>query len=343
MRIHTSLAAVVVLCTACSSSAQPARQPGPADVAATIGGQPITVAELDEQALQHPVSAFGSMTLQQALYEARRAALDEIVGRRLLDAEARAQGIERSALVEREITAKVAPPSDAEVTAWYAANPNRVQGAPIDQVRQPIHSLLLEERTDAARQQYLETLRAKTPVMVLLDPPRVKVADAGRPARGPAGAPVQIIEFSDFECPFCLRAFPTVRQVLNTYGDKVRLVYRHFPLQNHPNARPAAEASACAAEQGRFWEYHDRLFGGPGRLSGADLKKHAADLGLDAAQFNACVDSRKYQKDVQTDLEEGEAAGVSGTPAFFINGRPLSGAQPFEAFERIIDEELARR
>jgi protein-disulfide isomerase len=120
----------------------------------------------------------------------------------------------------------------------------------------------------------------------------------------------------------------------------VRLVYRHFPLDNHPNATPAAEASACAAEQGKFWEYHDRLFGGPGRLSGPDLKQHAATLGLDTAKFNACVDERTYRTQVQEDVETGERVGVTGTPAFFINGRPLSGAQPFEVFKRIIDEEL---
>jgi protein-disulfide isomerase len=132
-------------------------------------------------------------------------------------------------------------------------------------------------------------------------------------------------------------------QVLKTYGDQVRLIYRHYPLQNHPAARPAAEASACAAEQGKFWEYHDRLFANPSKLSDADLKQHASDLGLDAPKFNACVDSRKFKADVEADHAAGDEAGVSGTPAFFVNGRPISGAQPFDAFKRIIDEELARR
>ena len=159
----------------------------------------------------------------------------------------------------------------------------------------------------------------------------------------PLAAAVEIIEFSDFECPFCLRAHPTVQKVMAEYGERVRLVYRHYPLPNHPNAVPAAEASACANEQGKFWPYHDRLFASPGRLSAADLKQHAVELGLDAAQFNACVDERKYRADVQADMQAGQRAGVSGTPAFFINGRPLTGAQPYEAFARIIDEELARR
>jgi len=134
-----------------------------------------------------------------------------------------------------------------------------------------------------------------------------------------------------------------VTELLTTYGDRLRLVYRHYPLPNHPNARPAAEASACAHEQGKFWPYHDRLFTSPGKLSAADLKQHAAELGLDRAAFDACVDSRKYQKNVDTDMAAGAAAGVSGTPAFFINGRPLYGAMPVENFKQIIDEELARK
>jgi len=151
---------------------------------------------------------------------------------------------------------------------------------------------------------------------------------------------VTIIEFSDFQCPFCFRAAPTVRQVLATYGDKIRLVYRHYPIPGHPQARPAAEASACAAEQGKFWEFHDRLFADQSKLSAADLKQDAAAIGLDAAKFDSCVTSGKYKADVDADIQAGEAAGVNGTPAFFVNGRLLSGAQPFESFKRVIDEEL---
>jgi protein-disulfide isomerase len=156
----------------------------------------------------------------------------------------------------------------------------------------------------------------------------------------PANAPIELIEFADFECPFCLQASPTVKRVLDTYGDRIRFVYRNFPLQNHPHARPAAEAAQCANEQGQFWPYHDRLFSEPGKLSDAELKQTAAALGLNAPQFNKCVDDRKFQSVVETDAQAGVNAGVTGTPAFFINGRLLSGAQPFDAFKRVIDEEL---
>jgi protein-disulfide isomerase len=342
MMRHGKFAAIgLVLFAACSSAAQSAKQPAPADVVATVGSTQITLAEVDEKALQQSASEFGSAKLSQALYSARRAALDEIVAAKLFDEAAKAAGVDRSALVEKEITAKIPAVTDAQIEEWYRANQARVQGAALEQVRAPIRNYLTQERMHDIRTQYLESLKAKTPVRINLDPPRQRIANSDSPARGPANAPIEIIEFSDFECPFCLRADPTVRQVMSTYGDKVRLVYRHYPLPNHPNARPAAEASACAADQGKFWAYHDRLFSGRVKLENADLKQHAVEIGLDAAKFNACLDSHVKKSKVDEDMRAAEEAGVNGTPAFFINGRSLSGAQPFEAFKRIIDEELA--
>jgi len=340
MRIR-SLVAVLLLVTACSStSAQPARRQTPSDVVATVGSTSITLGEVDDKALQQPTGNFGGMKLSQALYEARRTAVEDLVANALMDQEAKARGMDRSALIEKEITAKVSAVNDAEIAQWYQDNQARVQGASLDKVRQPIRQFLTQERMQLARQQFLDTLRGKTPVRVLLEAPRQTVAAASGAAKGPANAPVEIIEFSDFQCPFCQRANPTVTEVLKTYGGRVHFVYRHFPLSNHPNARPAAEASQCAAEQGKFWEYHDVLFANPSRLADSDLKQHAAGLGLDASKFNACVDTHKYKAQVEADMQAGEEAGVNGTPAFFVNGRVLTGAQPFDAFKRVIDEEL---
>jgi protein-disulfide isomerase len=334
---------ITLLGVACSTSAQQTRQPGPTDVVATIGGAPVTLADVDERALQEPASSFGSVKLVQALYAARRAAIDDIVGTRLIDAEAKLRGIPRATLVEQEISAKAPAPTDAEIEQWYKDNPARVQGASLDQVRAPIKSLLIQERTDTARANFIEQLKLRTPVTVTLEPPRVQMADGGHPARGPANAPVEMIEFSDFQCPFCQRANPTVEQVLKTYGDRIRFVYRHFPLPSHPNARPSAEAAQCAEEQGKFWEYHDRLFANSAKLTDADLKAHAASVGLDAASFNACFDGHQQKARVDADIAAGEAAGVNGTPAFFINGRAIDGAQPYDVFKRVIDDELARK
>ena len=334
------LAAILLMLGACSSSAQQPRRIGPADIVATVGDVSITLEQVDERALQQPSGGFGSLKLGQALYEARRLAADDIIGGILLDQEAKRRSVESAALVQQEIASKVAPVTDAEVTAWYRDNPQRVQGATIDQVRAPITQLLQQERGQRARDAFLTTLKAKTAVRLTLEPPRQAVRAGNGPAKGATGAPIELIEFADFECPYCLQAFPTVKRVLETYGDRIRIVYRHYPLPSHPFARPAAEASQCANEQGKFWAYHDRLFGDPGKLSDADLKKAAADLGLDAARFNTCVDQHKYQAVVEADTQAGNDAGVNGTPAFFVNGRLLSGAQPFEAFKRVIDEEL---
>jgi protein-disulfide isomerase len=331
---------VLLLLASCSGAAQTRKKPGPGDVVATVGGVSVTLEQVDEKALRESASNFGNLRLSLAVYEARKAAVDEIVGTILLDQEAKRRGIERSVLYEQEISAHVSAVTDADVAAWFQANPQRVQGATLEQVRTPIRSFLTDARIKAARDAYLDQLKTKTTVKVLLDAPREVVSAGNSPVRGPASAPVELIEFADFECPYCQSASPTVTRVLETYGDRIRFVYRNYPLASHPNAVPAAEAAQCANEQGKFWAYHDRLFSNPGHLSVAELKQTAADLGLDPSRFNACVDSHKYQAVIEADTQAGNQAGVSGTPAFFINGRLLSGAQPFDAFKRLIDEEL---
>lgn len=336
------LATAVLMTAACTSSAQQTKQMAPGEVVGTVAGAPITLGEVDARALQEPAGNYGNLRLVQALYQARRSALDEIVADRLFQIEAKARGITADALVQREVTAKVTTPTTQDVEFWYQTNPNAVQGRPLDQLREAIKALLSEQRMSAARDQLIASLREKTSVTVSLEPPRQTVAIDGHPSRGNDAAPIVLVEFSDFQCPFCQRANPTVEAVRKKYGDKIRFVYRHFPLPNHPDARPAAEASVCAEAQGKFWEYHDRLFADP-RLSAPDLKASAAALGLDQAKFNSCVDAHQSAAKVEKDIEEGGQLGVTGTPAFFINGRALEGAQPLEAFSRIIDEELAAK
>ena len=151
------------------------------------------------------------------------------------------------------------------------------------------------------------------------------------------------MEFSDFECPFCVRVLPTLEQVQEAYGDQVRIVYRQFPLNAiHPNAQLSAEASLCADAQGTFWEMHDAIFAARGKAGPDELKAMAADLGMDSDAFGTCLDSGEFRGQVAADLEAGRQAGVTGTPALFINGRFLSGAQPFDVVSRVIDDELTR-
>jgi len=334
---------VLLLAGCLNTAAQQQRQQAASDVVATVGASSITLAQVDEKALDQPVNNFGSVKLAQALYEARRQAVDDLVADALIDQEAKRRGVQRDALIEKEISNKVTPVTDAEVSSWYQANQNRVQGASLDQVRAPIRAYLLQQRMGAAREQYLDTLKEKTRVTISLEPPRLAVAAANGAVKGSPSAPIEMIEFSDFQCPYCQRAHATVERVLQTYGDRIRFVYRHYPVPGHAAARPAAEASECAKEQGKFWPFHDRLFANPSKLSDADLKAHAAAVGLDITAFTSCFDSHKYQSIVEADAKDGEAAGVNGTPAFYINGRMISGAQPFDVFKKLIDDELQRK
>jgi protein-disulfide isomerase len=202
---------------------------------------------------------------------------------------------------------------------------------------------MLTEQTKREKAQALFTdLKTKADMQTMLPEKRVEVEAVG-PAKGPEGAPVTIVEFSDFQCPFCGKAKTTVDEVMKSYEGKVRLVFRQFPLSFHENAPKAAEAAACAADQNKFWEYHDKLFANQQALKVDDLKKHAADLGLDAARFNECLDSGKKAELVKKDQDAGAKVGVTGTPAFFINGIALSGAVPAEEFKSIIDAELKKK
>ena len=188
-------------------------------------------------------------------------------------------------------------------------------------------------------------LKAAGPaVSIALDPPRSEVAIAAHdPTRGLADAPVTIVEFSEYQCPFCARVTPTLKALEQKYPGKIRFVFKDFPLQNHLQAPKAAEAAHCAGDQGKYWELHDRLFANQQLLQVPELKKPAAAVGLDQAAFDQSLDSGKHADNVQADLDRGSQMGVGSTPTLYINGRVVTGAQPLAVFESIIDEELARK
>ncbi len=186
---------------------------------------------------------------------------------------------------------------------------------------------------------YLDSAKVGLPTGRYLE---VLKADDSDASMGPKDAKVTIIEFSDFQCPYCQKAKETIDEIMKEYGDKARLVFKQFPLQFHNNSQKAAEASECANEQGKFWEMHDYMFANQDKLGVADLKKAAKNLGIKASDFDSCLDSGKYGDKIKNDIATGTNFGVSGTPAFFINGQFLSGAQPIESFKKIIDAELAK-
>lgn len=348
-----AIASILSLLTlaGCSGSAkssggdpQAVRPAQNSQVVARVGDHAFTLDEVDKEALKIEAGSFGSLKLAQAMYEARRQVLDSMIGAYLVQSEARARSLDEGELLRREVTDTIKPVTDADATAWYSANRDRVGGATLEQVRSQIKAFLMQQQSEDARQALIGRLKQKTAVQILLEPPRTDVTVAADdPARGPSGAPVEIVEFSDFQCPFCARATPTIDRIMADYGDRVRLVYRDYPLPNHSNARAAAEAAQCANDQGKFWPYHDVLFANQSRLAVDQLKQYSTDLALNTPQFVACLDGGKYRDEVEQDLKEGGTFGVSATPTFFINGRMLAGALPYEAFRRIIDEELAAK
>lgn len=235
-------------------------------------------------------------------------------------------------------------PAEAALQAIY--DQTKATGRPLPpfaEVRAEIASFVKGQSAQEIRQGLVARLRAESKVENLLPPlllPKVPFKADG-PSRGQAGAPVTIVEFSDYECEFCSRAEDVVRRVLAEYGGKVRLVHQPFPLAGHPRAPKAAEAALCAGEQGRYWDMHDSLFAGQGALGIEDLKGRARALGLDAQRFDACLDSGRMAPVVEASRRLAEGIGVSATPSFFVNGRPLSGMQPFERFKGLVDHELA--
>ncbi len=275
--------------------------------------------------------------------------LDGYVIQKLVQAEAKKRGLaNEDELLKVEIEDKVPKPSDAEIQKIYdeaKASGQVPENIPLEQVKPEIVKMLTEPARREKIQALVNDLRSKADISVTLpEKPavRVEVAATG-PSKGPDNAPITIVEFSDFQCPFCGKANTSVDEVLKSYEGKVRVVFRHYPLPFHQEAPKAAEASLCAADQGKFWEYHDKLFANQSALKVEDLKKHASDLGLDAARFNECLDSGKKAEIVSKDKADGEKAGVTGTPAFFINGVALSGAVPASEFKTIIDAELKKK
>jgi protein-disulfide isomerase len=332
------IAAGLLISLACSSQAQQ-----PADVAARVGDRAITVKELDDRWQKEEPAQ--KAQAEQAIYDGRRAALDAIIADMLVEQAAKAKNLATEAFVQAEVARRLKPVNDTDVRNFYVQNSERMQGRTFEQMTSAIQRYLQEQAQSEAKQDLIAELKKAGPaIRVVMDAPRTALTiNPDDPSEGKADAPVTVVEFSDFQCPFCQRVWPTLKQLRTKYGDRMRLVWKDFPLtQIHPQAFVAAQAGNCAREQGKFWEYHDTLFGHQSALQRDDLKKYAADLGLDAAKFNQCLDSSKYEARVQTALGVGGQLGISSTPTVFVNGRMINGAQPIEVFQSIIDEELTR-
>lgn len=354
MRIlFTTLACFVLAATAHAAAAGEELSPAgpmpadgnPSQVVATVGGQPITFGKL-------LAKAHSELQQQQAIYDTRRrqldvdyaraqqstlrAKLDALIDSRLLAMEARAQ--HTSGL---KLLAGVGDPAvtDSEVRALYDAR--RVPGTPpFEQVKDKIRQGLEQQKAQQALDDYYHTLRVKYGVVDDFEPLRQQVAAVG-PSRGPANAPITVVEFGDYQCPFCHHLEPTLESVLEQYSHQVRFVFRNFPLTDiHPEAMHAAEAAMCADQQGKFWPMHDAIYGDSTPLSDSSLRSLAKQVGLDSQKFEECVRSPVPAKVINADLQAGESLGVEATPTLFIDGRYINGDVPRKQLVSVIEDEL---
>jgi protein-disulfide isomerase len=338
LAICTPLLALAFGCPAQRTAGPAPDESHDSTAAANLNGETITVGELDARIKEQLFDRATNDRDPSKLYEVRSEALDELIDQRLLEQAAAARGLTTDELI-REETEGQAAVSDEELIAFYEENKERMGGATLEKVMPGIRRYLQNQRRDTAAEQYLEALRASASIRVRLDAPRIEVAAMG-PSLGPDDAPVTLIEFSDYRCGFCKRAQPVVEAVLERFPSQVRFVHRSFPLNEV--SRAAAEAAACANEQGQFWEFHRRLFASEVNLDAEGLLQHASELELDLEAFQTCVDERRYQAAVEADLVAGREAGVTGTPSFFVNGIRMQGARPFEDFVSAIEKELSR-
>lgn len=282
--------------------------------------------------------------LNLQIYNLKRQKLDQLIDAQLLTEEAKRRGLSVATLLEQEVESKRSSVSEADIQAFYESNKNRLN-VELGRVHDQIRDYLNEQRREARKNEYFKALRAKAKIITYLKPPPIQRLDVlidRAPSKGAENAPVKIVKFEDFECPFCKTVQPTISELLKKYAGRVRVVHKDLPLEEiHPQAQLAAQAARCAADQGKFWQYHDMLYSHAPKLGPAELKGYAKEVGIETTSFAQCLASGKHKGAVQQDLAEGAKLGLTGTPAFFINGRELIGAQPIEAFTAIIDDELA--
>jgi protein-disulfide isomerase len=311
--------------------------PASSSAAATLDGRTITVGEIDEYLREELFSQATSERNPAKLYEVRSSTLDGMIDERVVENAAAAANLSTEEYLEQQAEAQGAV-SEEEIVAFYDENADQMGGRDLDEMRDLISTHLMQQRVVTI----VADLREQAATEILLEPARVAVEAIG-PSKGPDDAIVTLIEFSDFQCPYCKRVVPTIEQIVAKYPTQVRFVFRNLPLNRlHPRAQFLAEAAACADKQGNFWGYHDLIFENTQAASDEDLEGHASTLGLDMQAFRQCVQNREAQQIIDADLAAAEDLQISGTPSFLINGIPMHGAVSVEKLSEAIDAEIAR-
>jgi protein-disulfide isomerase len=302
-------------------------------VVAEIGNQKITLGQVRQKEPSRVLAG------ENAYYQAEREAIVKVLDDQLLLNEAHRQNLSVDELYKREVKDRVKVPTEAQLRFFYDA-----LGAPesFESMRQKILDHIVQTQEKKLLASYLVSLRGKENARILLQPPKFDIVLGKAPIIGPKDAPVTIVEFADFECPYCRQTEPNLEKVRDQFPAKLRIVYKNFPLPMHSHAQKAAEAGLCAAEQGKFWPYHDKLMSEtPPKLEVPQLKALAGSLHLDTARFDQCLDSGREAATVDQDVAQGKSLGVNGTPSFFINGHFLSGAVQYNTLRDMVDEQLA--
>jgi len=321
------------LAVAASDEKKPEQTPSSSAVA-EVDGVTLTMADFEAK---RPAGLFQA---RNNFYEAERKAVDEFINEYLISKEARKEGITAEQLLDRHVNAAgFKEPSEETLRVYYEGVDTT---EPFEAVRGKILEAIRTRRIARARSSYIQELRGQAKISFLVPPPRASISVDGAPVRGPQGAPVTIVEFADYECPYCQQIQPVVDKLLSDYKGKIGFVFKDFPLPMHSHAEVAAEAAHCAQDQGKYWELHDFLFSSR-EYEPAKLKDAAHAMNMDADRFKQCLDGGAKASVVKSQFEESQALGLPGTPAFFVNGRLINpnGTVSYATLQQLVDEELA--
>jgi len=311
----------------------------PKEVLAVVNGEKVTLGNLQEK---YPDLEKQLLKLEENSFRYKEMYLNDMIDNKLIEIEAKKMNKQPADLIAQEVTSKIKPVTEEEITAF--GKERGITKEQMSKFKDRIKMYLAGQRESDARKTFADSLKKKYNVALKMKKPKgkkvkVEVSDDDA-SKGPKNAKVTVVEFSDFQCPFCKRASTNGAQIVKDYGNKVRYVFRHFPLSFHENAHRAAEAAVCAKDQGKFFEMHDKLFENNTALTEVDLKKYAVELGLDAKKFDDCLTTGKSKTKVDKDLADGQKYGMSGAPTYFVNGYMVVGAVPYEEIKKAVDEAM---
>ena len=332
VRLVLPLVAVGAICFGVAAAAEADHAAAVPDGVVVVDGAKFTLSEIQRKS---PGSLFQA---RNALYDAERKAADEFVDEYLLEREAKKAGLTVDQLLEQKVYVNLPKDPSDEALRFYYDGIDTSES--YDAVKDKIRDTIRERRMAKAKAAYVRELRKNATVSVAIAPPRADLVVDNAPLRGSASAAVTVVEYADYECPYCQQIQPVVARLESDYKGKIAFVFKDVPLPMHAHAQKAAEAAHCAGEQGKFWEYHDLLFSTK-EYDLPQLKDHARELKLDQSRFNSCLDSGSEAARIKTHIGEAQAIGLPGTPGFFVNGRFLNGAVDYQVLRKTIEEELA--